>query len=67
MTRSCPGQLIGVNLHPVHVDPIEREQLLDALPEVVEDRVVRLLHLGVALMLSWISCCVSTSRPPTSV
>ena len=51
MTRSCPGQLIGVNLHPVHVDPIEREQLLDALLGVGEDWVVGLLHLNVALHL----------------
>ena len=48
---SCPGQLIGVILQPVHVDQIEREQLLEALLEVEEDRVVRLLHPGVALHL----------------
>ena len=41
----------GVILQPVHVDQIEREQLLEALLEVEEDRVVRLLHLGVALHL----------------
>ena len=45
------GELIGVNLHPVHVDPIEREQLLDALLGVGKDGVVGLLHLNVALHL----------------
>ena len=41
----------GVILQPVHVDQIKREQLLEALLEVEEDRVVRLLHPGVALHL----------------
>ena len=41
----------GVILQPVHVDQIEREQLLEALLEVEGDGVVRLLHPGVALHL----------------